>query len=1179
VSAGTWADPDVFALSATSGSQAFHPVNTANLVVHASENSSTTYFQPSAALDHNNDTAWESATNPASATTSLTVRKPDSSSITVVSYTLVCRNGWQSRAPSEFTLYGSDDNSSWTSVDARTGQTSWNSPGNVKNFVLSTPATFKYWKLVVTATTTGDILNLGEIFFNDTENTTPPTTPSWHIKLTGVPQGRMVTLDFDITLGGPNWYNPGWIAYVASYPEGHEYTGYAYMRNPDGTDSGPERLSFYGFGGDIILKVMPATLADFTMSWTSYETDPIAPRSWFDREVLDPDGGTLTYDGTGDDYISQVVGSPYRFYSITPTSSDPLTISTDEPNCYYEIYSETGIWSYDDYIEDGYNLSDGTPDPDGGVLEISPAAGQEYVIVVYPEELPTPETTYTLTWSQASFVPPYVVSNDMVINATNLGLATSGMTHAYDNTGATTDPEVTWGKRSIWYRFHVDSPQALRLTLTASDSDPTRDPRSALFHSDSIGTTLASGHVGSTDSLFYNLEPTLEYYLMIYFDSSTPTSDWEQAGSMAFELKPIPPEQQTPTPVLEPGDANPGGGQNFHVGRVWSDQWWSAHGTVRIVAPSDGGLSIIVEAGDEGGTVYRPSADLQTPYGYQTYVGGTAIWRTDPYVFKTDLSIPSGVPQGPRWLPWRAVGETDPQPLTIRVKAGDELTVIVHSAQSGCYIRWGMASKDTPSDWFSARYGDVITQDGTYSPESGWTSPELWADVRANASAWPSNGPLEIASSIPGDTREPVVGYGGSFVGNNPGVNSDAGSGIRTNLMYPAFQDDIDGLNGGRTTDTFYTDTVRNDISYSALFDPGKGWTRQEMDTGLRMVRHVTYVSGNTVDQWNAATGGAEPDWRMRDESDRRMQSYIDANNPVVERAGNRELDAYRSVDLTYEYSPGYAYYGSFDTYYEMLQWSIEWEGEATDEPQPVWNTYHWVHAIGLSRFLRAPTDPLDGYTGTPTILPDPMNLRLYKIPLELSDQSWVLPEEIEADGEVIHEVDVPSEDPTGFANRATIQPVLSTAIYDAHDGYFAGPIPFDRDLDETNVLGGVHPTTGTVAYDITYAMMVGPYRERSIPIDENFEVFWNDHGHTAPHYFTHSPGGGNSLQAEMQLRTRLARLYPARFRVAKWIPSLAALAVEVPPSPQPGAGYYIVPNPNLDGHADGVDVSFASST
>ena len=1161
----SFADPEVYSLSA-SGSHTFTPSGgTPHLVVESSENTSTAYFPASAAIDHSADTAWETNTV-AGTPTSLTLRNSDSSAITLASYTLVARNGWQGRAPGEFTLYGSNDNATWTSVDSQTGLTDytlWMSPGNVKNFVLSTPATFVYWKLVVTATAGDSILNLGEIYFNDTENPTP-VVAKYYVRLTDVPHGRVTDVSFSGPMLVQNWEYQ-WMVLAPEYDESQgERTGGQYWNPYAGTLANSSE--FYGIGRDMILVVSLSSLSAFSMTWTSRMAVTEQPRMWYDRTVLDPDGGTISFDGT--DEVS--TGGPYRFYSLTPTTSDPLTISTNEPNAYYEIYSESGVRTYDDYIEDGWNDATGVPEAGDGTLQISPVPGQEYVIVVYPEQQPTPETTWVLTWAQESFVAPYIVSNDMLVNALNLGKATPGLTHAYDNTGATTDVEVPWAKRSIWYRFHVDEPSFVKIAATPSSSDPGKDPDLFLFYSDGVTTgTYFDG--GSSTIYTYNPIPAgAEVYLMIAFGTATPTADWEQAGSMVFDVKPAPPHT-VDVYTLPPGVDTPGGGQNYHVGPVFPGSSVGSFGVMQIVAPRDGGLSVIVEGGNEGGTTYKPSVELYLPYGYQTYVGGSALWRTDPYILNTDHYDPPGYPISARTLPWRPVGTTTTQPVTVRVKAGDILKVVVHVATSGAYVRWGMATKDTPSPWFSARYGDIATKDGTVVPSG--MSPEDAAVVQEKVAAWPEvfYGPIYAGHEIPGDTRAPVTNYNTDFVGNNTPENADA-LGIRTNLMYPAFQDEIEsGAYGGRGTETSYTNIVRNDIAISTLHDPGKNWTRQEVGTGLRMVRHQVYAWGNDVDQWNAGTfGGAYTDLRPRDPSDRRMHKFIDANNPVVQRAGNRELDEWRSVDLTTH--PYTGHYNSFDTYYEMLQWAIEWEGEDTDEPNPVYNVYRWTDAIGLSRYVRAPYDPLDSYNGTPIIFPDPLNLRLYKVPNELTENTWVVPEEIVV-GELIEEHDVPAEPLTGYDNRATIQPNIGTSIFNSHPG----ALPWDEDLLEANVFGGTYPTTPGVAYENTYAMVINPYRNRFIDIDGILATAWTDHSMTPPHYFTHSMGGG--LQCEMQISTQLNRYYPSVFRVAKWIPSLAALATEVPPTTTPGAGYYILPNPNLDGVAAGVDVHFASTT
>lgn len=66
----------------------------------------------------------------------------------VTSYTVTSTTA---EGPKDFTLQGSNDGSSWTTLDTQTGITSWGTPGT-KTFTFSNSTTYSYYKLNVTAT-------------------------------------------------------------------------------------------------------------------------------------------------------------------------------------------------------------------------------------------------------------------------------------------------------------------------------------------------------------------------------------------------------------------------------------------------------------------------------------------------------------------------------------------------------------------------------------------------------------------------------------------------------------------------------------------------------------------------------------------------------------------------------------------------------------------------------------------------------------------------------------------------------------------------------------------------------------------------------------------------------------------------------------------------------------------
>jgi hypothetical protein len=78
---------------------------------------------------------------------------------TITSYTLSSTDGNANRAPAAWTLYGSNTGAfagEETTLDTRSGVTSWTAAGETKSYAIGTPASFTYYRLVVTATAGGD---------------------------------------------------------------------------------------------------------------------------------------------------------------------------------------------------------------------------------------------------------------------------------------------------------------------------------------------------------------------------------------------------------------------------------------------------------------------------------------------------------------------------------------------------------------------------------------------------------------------------------------------------------------------------------------------------------------------------------------------------------------------------------------------------------------------------------------------------------------------------------------------------------------------------------------------------------------------------------------------------------------------------------------------------------------
>lgn len=67
------------------------------------------------------------------------------------------------RAPKDFTLKGSNDGSAFTTVATVTNQTSWTS-GQTRTFTVTSPGSYRYYRLDVTANNGDVYLQVGELY-------------------------------------------------------------------------------------------------------------------------------------------------------------------------------------------------------------------------------------------------------------------------------------------------------------------------------------------------------------------------------------------------------------------------------------------------------------------------------------------------------------------------------------------------------------------------------------------------------------------------------------------------------------------------------------------------------------------------------------------------------------------------------------------------------------------------------------------------------------------------------------------------------------------------------------------------------------------------------------------------------------------------------------------------------
>ena len=105
---------------------------------------------------------------------------------TIASYTITPYPGLTDRAPKTWTLQGSNDNSSWTTLDTRTNYTSWTG-GTPSSFTISSPASYTYYKLDVTANNGGSLLLILEMTLKSADTPNNLTVASNSIALASVP--------------------------------------------------------------------------------------------------------------------------------------------------------------------------------------------------------------------------------------------------------------------------------------------------------------------------------------------------------------------------------------------------------------------------------------------------------------------------------------------------------------------------------------------------------------------------------------------------------------------------------------------------------------------------------------------------------------------------------------------------------------------------------------------------------------------------------------------------------------------------------------------------------------------------------------------------------------------------------------------------------------------------------
>jgi hypothetical protein len=86
-----------------------------------------------------------------------------------------------SRGPLDFEMQGSNDATTWTTVDSRTGITSWTS-GALNTYTCATATTaYRYFRLYITQSNGGQYTNVGELYLYQGVAPVPPNSQRGNI--------------------------------------------------------------------------------------------------------------------------------------------------------------------------------------------------------------------------------------------------------------------------------------------------------------------------------------------------------------------------------------------------------------------------------------------------------------------------------------------------------------------------------------------------------------------------------------------------------------------------------------------------------------------------------------------------------------------------------------------------------------------------------------------------------------------------------------------------------------------------------------------------------------------------------------------------------------------------------------------------------------------------------------
>jgi hypothetical protein len=220
-----------------------------------------------------------------------------STATTIHSYSIQSQHiNHAQRAPKDWTLKGSDDNNSWTTIDSVTNQAGWGQ-WEKRTFELDSLATYRYYKLVISNHHEDTWVGVSEIEF-----LTTPHTPGMFGNALDL-NGEYVDLPFKIDQGGT---------------EGMSLSAWIYPQQIDGgTDN--ERMVFGTDNGgwDWSMSVRMGSLSAWTGS-TRYQSPlNVYPNHWYhcvavfnptsSRTTLHLNGGSITTDSLDLDGNSNLI--------------------------------------------------------------------------------------------------------------------------------------------------------------------------------------------------------------------------------------------------------------------------------------------------------------------------------------------------------------------------------------------------------------------------------------------------------------------------------------------------------------------------------------------------------------------------------------------------------------------------------------------------------------------------------------------------------------------------------------------------------------------------------------------------------------------------------------------------------------------------------------------------------